>query len=110
MDPDRKLELIDAFRHGEIRVLVTKPAICGFGLNFQHAADQVFVGLGDSYESYYQAVKRANRYGSTMPLDVYVPVTDLEMPMVETVLRKAAMIQHDTEQQERIFRSQLEAK
>ena len=81
----------------------------GFGLNLQICTRMIFSSLQDSYETYYQAVKRANRYGSTDPLDVYVPVTDLEMPMVETVLRKAAMIQHDTEQQERIFRSQLRA-
>ncbi len=88
MDPDRKLELIDAFRHGEIRVLVTKPSICGFGLNFQHAADQVFVGLGDSYESYYQAIRRSWRFGQTRPVDVHIVVSDLESEIVDNVRRK----------------------
>ena len=64
----------------------------------------VFSSLQDSYESYYQAVKRANRYGSTKPLHVHIPFTDLEYPMIENVLRKAEMIQRDTDEQERIFR------
>lgn len=88
MDPDRKLELIDAFRHGEIRALVTKPSICGFGLNFQHAADQVFVGLGDSYESYYQAIRRSWRFGQHRPVDVHIVVSDLESEIVDNVRRK----------------------
>jgi superfamily II DNA or RNA helicase len=106
----KRVELIDDYKAGRRTILISKAKILGFGLNLQICTRMVFSSLQDSYESYYQAVKRANRYGSTMPLDVYVPVTDLEMPMVETVLRKAAMIQHDTEQQERIFRSQLESK
>ena len=64
----------------------------------------VFSSLQDSYESYYQAVKRANRYGATKPLHVHVPVSDLEMPMVETVLRKAKMVQADADYQESLFR------
>jgi len=64
----------------------------------------VFSGLEDSYESYYQAVKRANRYGAKKPLNVHIPITDIEAPMIESVLRKAKMVQQDTEEQERIFR------
>jgi hypothetical protein len=78
--------------------------VLGFGLNLQVATRQVFSGLQDSFESYYQAVKRSNRIGSTVPLNVHIPVTELERPMVDTVLRKAKQVQSDTEEQERIFK------
>lgn len=103
--PDHVREgLVDAFKRGERKVMISKPKILGFGLNLQVATRQVFSGLSDSYESYYQAVKRSNRYGSTRPLNVHIPVTELEEPMVHNVLRKAAMVQQDTEMQERMFR------
>lgn len=101
---DERERLIREFQTGARGVLLTKPKILGFGLNLQAATRQVFSTLQDSYEEYYQAVKRSNRYGSTKPLDVYIPVTDLERPMVETVIRKAARVQADTEEQERLFR------
>jgi len=84
--------------------MISKPRVLGFGLNLQVATRQVFSGLQDSYESYYQAVKRSNRIGSTCPLNVHIPVTELERPMIETVLRKAKMVQRDTEEQEAIFK------
>lgn len=87
------------------RILISKPRLLGFGLNLQIATRQVFSGLQDSYEEFWQAVKRSNRVGSTRPLNVHIPVTDLERPMIETVLRKAERVQHDTIEQERIFRN-----
>jgi superfamily II DNA or RNA helicase len=100
----KRQEMIAAFKHGEIRTLITKPKILGFGLNLEVATRQVFSGLQDSYESYYQAVKRSNRIGSHKPLHVHIPVTDIEEPMVQNVLRKAHRVQHDTEEQERLFK------
>ena len=102
--PERREELIADFKAGRRRILISKPKILGFGLNLQVATRQVFSGLQDSYESYYQAVKRSNRYGATKPLNVHIPITEVERPMIETVLQKAKMIQRDTEEQERIFR------
>ena len=99
--------LIDEFKSGVRKVLISKPRILGFGLNLQIATRQVFSGLQDSYEEFYQAVKRSNRIGSTMPLNVHIPVTEIERPMIETVLRKAAMVQQDTEEQERVFHDNL---
>ena len=100
----RRQELIDEFKSGQRKVLISKPKILGFGLNLQVATRQIFSGLQDSYEEYYQAVKRSNRIGSTEPLDVHIPVTEIERPMIETVLRKARMIESDTVEQERIFK------
>lgn len=105
---EERLRLIEDFKSGRRNKLISKPKILGFGLNLQIATRQVFSGLQDSYESYYQAVKRSNRYGSTKPLNVHIPVTDLEMPMVETVLRKANRVQQDTCEQERLFRESFD--
>ena len=102
---EKRQTLIDDFKAGRRKVLISKPRILGFGLNLQVATRQIFSGLQDSYEEYYQAVKRSNRIGSTEPLDVYIPVTEIERPMIETVLRKASMVEHDTQEQERIFRA-----
>jgi superfamily II DNA or RNA helicase len=100
----KRTQLIDEFKAGARKVLISKPRILGFGLNLQVATRQIFSGLQDSYEEYYQAVKRSNRIGSTHPLDVHIPVTEIERPMIETVLRKAAMVEADTKEQERIFK------
>lgn len=101
---EERERIVAAFKRGEIRTLVTKPKILGFGLNLQIATRQVFSTLQDSYEEFYQAVKRSNRIGSTKPLDVHIPVTELERPMIETVLAKSNRVQADTTEQERIFR------
>jgi hypothetical protein len=100
---DRELA-IDAFMGGSARVLITKPKILGFGLNLQIATRQIFSGIKDSYEEFWQAVKRSNRIGSTKPLNVHIPVTELEMPFVDNVLAKAKRVEQDTADQERLFR------
>lgn len=102
---DDRLRMIDDFKAGRIRQLISKPKILGFGLNLQIATRQVFSGLQDSYEEFYQAVKRSNRIGSTRPLNVHIPVTEIEEPMVANVLQKADRVQADAEEQEQLFRS-----
>jgi DNA modification methylase len=83
-----KVAAIRGFVSGEYRVLVSKPSICGFGMNFQNASRMVFVGLSDSYEQYYQAIRREYRYGQERPVDVHIVVTDHETEIVENVRRK----------------------
>jgi len=100
---EERERIVAEFKAGTLKIIVTKGKILGFGLNLQIATRQVFSGLQDSYEEFYQCVKRSNRYGSTRPLNVHIPVTEFEAPMIETVLAKAARVQQDTEQQERIF-------
>lgn len=103
-DYEDRMQIIADFKAGKIRGLISKPKILGFGLNLQIATRQVFSGLQDSYEEYYQAVKRSNRIGSTRPLNVHIPITAIERPMIETVLRKAKRVHEDTIEQERIFK------
>ena len=98
-------EIIDSFKSGKTKIIISKPKILGFGLNLQIATRQIFSGLHDSYEEFYQAVKRSNRYGSTRPLNVHIPLTDIEEPMVSNVMQKASRVALDAEEQERIFRS-----
>lgn len=86
--PDQKAEALEAFQDGEIRVLVTKPSIAGFGMNFQNCSRMAFVGLSDSYESYYQAIRRSWRFGQTEPVEAHIVVSELEMGIVENVRRK----------------------
>lgn len=95
---------IEAFKSGAAKVLISKPKILGFGLNLQVCTRQIFSGLNDSYEEFYQAVKRSNRIGSTRPLNVHIPVTELEVPFVDNVLRKAHRVDADTKEQEALFK------
>lgn len=104
-DEEVRIQMVDSFKAGETKILISKPKILGFGLNLQVATRQVFSGLQDSYESYYQAVKRSNRIGSTRPLNVHIPITEIEAPMVDTVLRKARRVESDTREQEALFRA-----
>ena len=77
----------------EKKFLISKGKILGFGLNLQICTRQIFSGLKDSYEEFYQCVKRSNRIGSTRPLNVHIPVTELEVPFVDNVLRKAGRVE-----------------
>ena len=102
---DERQRLVYAFKAGKVKTLITKPKILGFGMNLQIATRQIFSACDDSYEEFYQAVKRSNRVGSTRPLNVHIPVTTIERIQMENVLRKARMVQDDAEEQERIFRN-----
>jgi hypothetical protein len=86
--PEAKADALERFQDGDIRVLVTKPSIAGFGMNFQNAHRMVFCGVNDSYESYYQAVRRCWRFGQTHPVDVHIVVSELEQQIVDNVRRK----------------------
>jgi superfamily II DNA or RNA helicase len=101
---DERQRIVYAFKRGEIKTLITKPKILGFGMNLQVATRQIFSACDDSYEEFYQAVKRSNRVGSVKPLNVHLPVTDIERMQMENVMRKASMVQRDTEVQERLFK------
>jgi DNA modification methylase/superfamily II DNA or RNA helicase len=77
-----------AWRAGQVRVLITKPKVFGFGLNWQHCSQMAFLGLGDSYEAYYQAVRRCWRFGQANPVDVRIVISDVEGAIADNVKRK----------------------
>lgn len=88
-DPaEAKTENLRRFANGDIRVLVTKPSLAGFGLNFQRCARMVFCGLSDSYEQYYQAIRRCYRFGQTREVQVHIVLADVEAPIVANVRAK----------------------
>lgn len=87
-DPDVKEQRLTDFAHGKIRVLVTKPSIAGFGLNWQHCARMAFVGVTDSWEAYYQAVRRCWRFGQKREVQVHIFSSDLEGAVVANLQRK----------------------
>lgn len=81
---------IVGFLTGQHRVLVSKPSIAGFGINAQNAHIEIFVGLSDSFEQYYQAVRRCWRYGQDKPVDVYIIISDAEGAVKANIARKQA--------------------
>lgn len=89
-DPEVKERRLLDFAHGRIRVLVSKPSICGFGLNFQVCHRMAFVGVTDSWESYYQAVRRCWRFGQQHPVDVHIFASESEGAVVANLARKEA--------------------
>ena len=90
MDPDEKAQLLLDFADGKIQHLITKPSIASQGLNYQHCARMAFVGLSDSYEQYYQAIRRCYRYGQPRVVDVHIIVSGIERQIVTNVRRKEA--------------------
>lgn len=79
-----------SFARGEIRVLVTKPSIAGFGMNWQHCRQMAFVGLSDSWEQYYQAVRRCWRFGQCATVNVHLITSEAEGAVVANIKRKDA--------------------
>lgn len=87
-DPEVKEQRLMDFAAGKIRVLITKPSIAGFGLNWQHCARMAFVGVTDSWEAYYQAVRRCWRFGQRREVSVHIFASDLEGAVVNNLQRK----------------------
>ncbi len=89
--PEYKAECFEAFQDGEHRILVTKGRIGGFGMNFQNAHKMAFFGLSDSWEQFYQCVRREWRYRQERPVDVHIILSDVEGAIYQNILRKDAM-------------------
>ena len=88
LSPEQKAERLEAFQDGQHRVLVSKPKIAGFGMNFQNASRMVFVGLSDSWESYYQCVRRCYRFGQTKPVTAHIVLAEIEDAIYANVMAK----------------------
>ncbi len=90
MSLEEKENGVMGFLSGEKRCLVTKPSIAGFGINAQNAHIEIFVGLSDSFEAYYQAVRRCWRFGQTKDVDAYIITSDAEGAVKANIERKQA--------------------
>lgn len=99
---DHKEKAMLDFAEGRIRVLVSKASICGFGMNWQHCSNMSFLGLNDSFEQVFQAIRRCYRFGQKNEVNVNMIVSDLEGAVTANIKRKerdfdamaAEMIQH----------------
>lgn len=90
MTAEEKEQVLTDFAEGRVRVLVSKPSICGWGLNWQHAARMAFVGVTHSWEAFYQAVRREWRFGQAREVHVHVFVSEAEGGVLANLKRKEA--------------------
>lgn len=90
LDFDEKEARINRFSFGKSKNIITKPSITGFGLNWQHCHNMIFVGMDDSYESYYQAVRRCYRFGQKNKVNVHIISSESEGEVKKNIERKAA--------------------
>lgn len=88
LSPEDKAAGLLGFADGHITRLVTKPSLAAFGLNWQHCARMVFVGLSDSYEAYYQAIRRCYRHGQHRVVDAHIVLSELESQIAANVSQK----------------------
>lgn len=86
--PDAKEDALMRFANGSLRVLITKPSIAGFGMNWQQCHNMIFVGLSDSYEQMYQAIRRCYRFGQKRPVNVHIVTSAAEGAVKANVERK----------------------
>lgn len=95
-DIDDKIGTIQDFQDGKLRVLVTKSKIAGHGMNFQMSHKMMFVGMSDSWEGYYQSVRRQWRYGQDREVDVYLILSEVEREIYDNVMQKEAVAKRMT--------------
>jgi len=85
---ERKLDSFQDFQDGKFLVLITKPKIAGMGMNFQNANNMIFYGLNDSWEQFYQCIRREWRYGQTSPVNVHILMSEVERQIYDNIMRK----------------------
>jgi Helicase conserved C-terminal domain len=88
LSPEEKAAGLLGFADGTIRYLITKPKIASFGMNWQRCARMAFVGLSDSFEQYYQGIRRCWRFGQVRPVHAHVVLTEVEAPIAANIARK----------------------
>lgn len=91
--PDYKAETATKFAEGKIHALVSKPSIYGFGMNFQNCHNMIFCGISDSYEQFYQAIRRCWRFGQEKPVDVHIIISEAELNVLENIKHKQAQME-----------------
>lgn len=96
--------MIEAYQRGEFAILISKASMLGYGMNLQCCGSMIFSGWNDSFEQFYQAVKRAYRYGQKRRLKVWLPcVYELEGKILENVREKWARFERETQIMEKIY-------
>jgi DNA modification methylase len=85
---DHKENTMMNFSSGKVKILVTKSKIAGFGMNWQNCHNVIFLGLSDSYERYYQAIRRCWRFGQKNEVNAHIILSDKEMTVFNNITRK----------------------
>lgn len=85
-----KEEKLSGYSNGDYKILISKPSIAGFGMNWQHCNQMVFAGLSFSFERLYQAIRRCYRFGQERPVHVHVILADTDTAVSSAIARKAA--------------------
>ena len=106
-DDEKKKKTILEFANNEIYYLVTKPKIFGFGINLQNCCNMIFIGLSDSFESYYQAVRRCWRYGQKNEVNVYILLDQREESILNNIIRKENDYIHMTEKMIELMKDEM---
>lgn len=91
-DPEYKAQASIDFANGNTHCLVSKSSIFGFGSNFQSCHNEIFCGLSDSYERFYQAIRRCWRFGQKQDVNVYIVLSEKEINILENIRRKQAQM------------------
>lgn len=106
--PELKTKNLMGFSNGQIRVLISKPKIAGFGMNWQHCARMAFVGLDDSFEKFYQSVRRCYRFGQKRVVQVHLFVAENEGQILNNLKRKEMQHNEMSEQMVGYMKSMME--
>lgn len=83
-----KSETMLSFSDKTLKCLISKPKLAGYGMNWQNCHNVIFTGLSDSFEQYYQAVRRCWRFGQTQEVNVYIIISAKEGCVKENIERK----------------------
>lgn len=105
MDSDEKERAVEAFSRGETKVLITKGSITGWGLNWQHCARTALVGVSDSFESYYQIIRRFWRFGQIREVHAWIFASEVEGSVVANLKRK----ERDADEMARVLSAETAA-
>jgi len=93
---DIRERLLLGFADGSVKRLISKPSICGFGMNWQHCHKMAFVGLSDSWEQLYQATRRIWRFGQKNPVEAHIIIEEREGAVLKNIKRKDKQAKHMT--------------
>ncbi len=104
---DDREKIVNDFIDGKVRILITKPKIIGFGLNLQNCFRMIYYGISDSYERFYQSVRRCYRMGQLKNVQVYIPITLLETPIMNNINLKSDNWELMIEEQENYYNQSL---
>jgi len=94
---EQKASRMLGFANGDIKRIVTKPKIAGFGMNWQICSKAAFVGLSDSWEQFYQAIRRIWRFGQEKNVEVHIFIEEREGSVLDNIKRKDKQAREMTE-------------